>query len=322
MTQLKTLLLSRSDVLSLVSMADAVPAVESAFAAHAEGRAQMPPKVYLDLHEFHGDLRAMPAYVDGAAGVKWVNSHPENPARFGLPSVMGMYILSDPATALPLAVMDATLLTAVRTGAAAAIASKYLAAKSPRTIGFVGCGVQARTLLAAHRVVYGHALEVLCADVSMEAAQRFAEESGGRVVTIEEASGCNIVNASTPARAPVVLHAWVRDGAHINAMGADAHGKQELDPAILLDARVVIDDWEQASHSGEINVPLSSGILRRDQIHATLGEIIAGRHPGREAARVTVFDSTGLAVQDVALAKVIHAAARERGTGTPFDFFG
>jgi len=322
MTQPKTLLLSRADVLSLLSMADAVPAVESAFAAHAEGRAQMPPKVYLDLRDHGGDLRAMPAYVDGAAGVKWVNSHPENPARFGLPSVMGIYILSDPATALPLAVMDATLITAVRTGAAAAIASKYLAASSPRTVGFVGCGVQARTLLAAHRTVYGEGLEVLCADVSAEAARTFAAESGGRVATLEEASGCDIVNASTPARAPVVMRAWVKDGAHINAMGADAHGKQELDPAILLGGRIVIDDWEQASHSGEINVPLSSGLLRREGIHATLGEIIAGKRPGREDARITVFDSTGLAVQDVALARVIHAAARERGKGTPFDFFG
>lgn len=316
-----TLLLSRSDVRALLSMEAAIVAVESAFRAHGEGRAQMPPKVYLELDEYHGDLRAMPAYVDGAAGVKWVNSHPENPARFGLPSVMGMYILTDPATALPLAVLDATLLTAVRTGAAAAIASKYLCPRPPRTIGFIGCGVQARTLLEAHRAVFGDTFDVLCADVSGEAASRFAAEARGRVATIQEASGCDVVNASTPARAPVVERAWVADGAHINAMGADAHGKQELDPALLTQGRVVIDDWEQASHSGEINVPLAQGLLRREDIHATLGEILAGKRPAREDARVTVFDSTGLAVQDVALARVIHAAAREHGKGTPFDFF-
>lgn len=321
MTLQTTLLLSRSDVHSLLSMSTAIAAVESAFRAHGEGTALMPPKVYLDLPAYHGDLRAMPAFVDGAAGVKWVNSHPENPARFGLPSVMGMYILSDPATALPLAVLDATLLTAVRTGAAAAIASKYLCPKAPSTIGFVGCGVQARTLLEAHRVVFGDCFEVLCADISNDAAERFAAESNGRVVSIAEASGADVVNASTPARAPVVLREWVKDGAHINAMGADAAGKQELEPSILKQGRIVIDDWEQASHSGEINVPLEYGLISRADIHATLGEIVAQKRPGRENASITIFDSTGLAVQDVALARVIHAAARQQSKGTPFDFF-
>ncbi|UQA57599.1 ornithine cyclodeaminase family protein [Polyangium aurulentum] len=315
-----TLLLSRSDVRALLSMAAAIAAVEAAFAAHGEGRTQMPPKVYLDLEDFGGDLRAMPAYVDGAAGVKWVNSHPMNPARFDLPSVMGLYILTDPATALPLSVMDATLLTAVRTGAAAAIASKHLGPKDPRTIGFVGSGVQARFLLDAHRAIFGDTLEVLAADVSEPAAAAFAKESGGRVVSVREASGADIVCTSTPARRPVVERAWVKDGAHINAMGADAQGKQELDPEILLAARVVIDDWDQATHSGEVNVPLHDGFMSREHIHGTLGEVIAGKRPGREGARITVFDSTGLAVQDVALARVIHAAAREKGAGTPFDF--
>jgi alanine dehydrogenase len=317
----KTLLLSRADVRALVSMKDALAAVEGAFAAHGRGQAQMPPKVYLTLDEHDGDLRAMPAYVDGAAGVKWVNSHPQNPARFGLPSVMGLYILTDPATALPLCVMDATLLTAIRTGAAAAVASKHLFKGSPRTVGFVGSGVQARTLLEAHRALYGDAFEVLAADSVPEVAAAFAREAGGRVVSIEEASGSDIVCASTPSRTPVVMRAWVKDGAHINAIGADAPGKQELDPAILRDARVIIDDWEQATHSGEVNVPLHDGTLSKSDIGGTLGEVVAGKIPGRGDARLTVFDSTGLAVQDVALARIIHIAARAAGMGTPFDFF-
>ena len=140
-------------------------------------------------------------------------------------------------------------------------------------------------------------------------------------MSLEEASGADIVNASTPARAPVVNRDWVKEGAHINAMGADAQGKQELDPAILQQGRIVIDDWEQASHSGEINVPLASGLITRANIHATLGEIVAGKKSMAGDAAITIFDSTGLAVQDVALARVIHAAAREHGRGTPFDFF-
>lgn len=326
--QRKTLLLSKSDVAALLTMDATLAAVEAAFLAHGRGETQMPPKVYLALDAFDGDLRAMPAYVAGAAGVKWVNSHPHNPERYGLPSVMGLYILSDPATAFPLAIMDATLLTAMRTGAAAAIASKHLARPGARTLGLIGCGVQARYLLDAHRAVFnvgrvgGAELEVLAADVSVEASERFARESGGRAVSLEEAAGCDIVCTATPCRAPVVSRAWVRPGAHINAMGADAHGKQELDPAILRDARVVIDDWAQATESGEVNVPLHDGSLSRDAIHGSLGEVIAGKRPGREHADITVFDSTGLAVQDAAVAQVIYATARERGAGAAFDLLG
>src|SRR5204862_4773813 len=131
----------------------AIPAVEGAFAAHGRGEAVMPPKLYLPLEKYSGDFRAMPSLLGDAVGVKWVNMHPDNPKRFRLPAVMGVYILSDPETAFPLAVMDGTRLTAFRTGAAAAIASKYLAIPQPSTVGFIGCGIQARSILAAHRVV-------------------------------------------------------------------------------------------------------------------------------------------------------------------------
>ncbi len=154
MESTKTIVLTQADVRSLAEMASAVTAIEGAFAAHGRNETQMPVKVYLDLPQFDGDFRAMPAYFGDSAGVKWVNAHPRNPERHGLPSVLGMYILSDPATALPLAVMDATLLTAIRTGAAAAVASKYLARPDSRSVGFVGSGVQAGTLLSALRVVF------------------------------------------------------------------------------------------------------------------------------------------------------------------------
>jgi len=334
-----TLILSARDVRAVLSMKDAVRAVELAFAQHAAGEAQMPPKVYLALDAYAGDFRAMPSYIgpgvdageDGAprsrwpaaAGVKWVNSHPENPARHGLPSVMGVYVLSDPATALPLAVLDATVLTAARTGAAAAVASSYLARRAPRTIGFVGSGVQARWMLDAHRVIYGDALSVVAADARRDAAEAFARESGGKVGSIADAAACDIVCTSTPARAPVVSCEWLGRGAHVNAMGADGPGKQELDPAILERAVVVIDERYQATHSGEINVPISRGVYREEQIFATLGEVVLGkRRVERQDDTVTLFDSTGLAIQDVALARVIYAAAKERGVGTPVDLVG
>lgn len=317
---MSTLILTQDNVRSVVSMDAAVPAIEKVFMAHGKNETLMPHKIYLSLEQYNGDFRAMPAYYDGAAGVKWVNSHPLNPKKHGLPAVLGMYILSDPQTALPLAVMDATLLTAVRTGAAAAVASKYLARPDARSIGFVGCGVQSRYLLAAHRVLFRD-LQVVTSDVNADAAKRFADEVGGRAGSIAEAAACDIVCTATPTRTPIVERQWVKAGAHINAMGADAPGKQELTSSLLNAARVFIDDFEQATESGEVNVPLRSGEFQVDKIIGTLGQVIAGLKPGRiHANDITIFDSTGLAVQDVALARVVYQAAKERGIGQAVEF--
>jgi ornithine cyclodeaminase/alanine dehydrogenase len=301
-------------------MEAAVKAVEQAFAAHGRGDIVMPPKVYLPLTHHDGDFRAMPAYLAGAAGVKWVSAYPNNPSKHRLPAVIGLFILSDPSNALPLAVMDGTLLTAIRTGAASAVASKHLSRKSPKTIGFIGCGVQSRYVLEAHRVVFGTDLVARVADIARDAAERFAAESGGEAVSVEEAAACDIVCTTTPSRQPIVSASWLSPSAHINAIGADAPGKQELDPAILKRARVFVDDVHQASESGEINVPLRAGEIREADIAGTLGEIVAGRLRGRRSVGWTVFDSTGLAIQDVAVARVIYETARDRGLGGTIDF--
>lgn len=315
-----TRVLTQSELRPLLGMETAVPAIEEIFAAHGRGETLMPVKVYLNLEEHHGDFRAMPSYAAGAAGVKWINAHPENPQRHGLPSVIGMYILNDPATALPLAVMDATYLTAVRTGVAAAVASKYLARSGSSTLGLIGCGAQAPMLLEAHRFVFPE-LEVVCADRSETAAASFAAEHGCRVGTLREAAGCDIVCTATPSRRPIVERAWVRSGAHVNAMGADAPGKQELDVAILREARVVLDDVAQASESGEVNVPLHRGDLDPSAIGLTLGRVVAGLEPGRRTDdEITVFDSTGLAVQDLALARVVYRRATGENVGREVDF--
>ena len=196
-----------------------------------------------------------------------------------------------------------------------------LARPKPRTLGLVGCGVQARVLIDAHRALF-EGLELLLADASEAAAQALQKEKGGRVVSLQEASGADIVCTSTPVRSPVVKREWVRAGAHLNAMGADAQGKQELEARILLDGRIFIDDEEQALHSGEVNVPLHNGQLRESQIAGTLGEVVAGKKPGRQGDEITIFDSTGLAVQDVALAKALYEVARAKGVGQMFDLVG
>lgn len=315
-----TLLLTQRDVRGVLTMDRAVPAVEHAFAAHGRGETAMPAKVYLALPHHDGDFRAMPAYLEGSAGVKWVNAHPTNPARYGLPAVMGVYVLNDPVTAVPLAIMDATWMTAVRTGAAAAVASKHLARPDAETIGLIGCGVQARHILEAHRAVFGQQLEAWTADLSREAAERLAHEAGGRATSIEGAATADIVCTATPSHKPIVRREWVRHGVHVDAMGADAEGKQELEPRILTDSRLFVDDWEQASHSGEINVPLREGRLERHQVTGTLGEVVSGRMAGRTSeVSLTVFDSTGLAIQDAALARVIYEAARDAGVGRTIE---
>ncbi|MGB0679995.1 MAG: ornithine cyclodeaminase family protein [Polyangiales bacterium] len=315
---MQTLILTQSQLQQVLPMSAAINAVSQAFAAHGRDESIMPPKVYLSLPSDMGDFRAMPAYLDGSAGVKWVNSHPNNPRTQGLPTVMGVFILSHPLTALPLAVMDATWLTAVRTGAAAAVASQALATTRPGSLGILGCGVQARHLIAAHRTLYPH-IEVYVADIARQAAEELAGEVGARAVNLQEAAAADVVCTATPSRSPILRRAWLKPGVHINAMGADAHGKQELDERILQEAEIYVDDRSQASASGEVNVPLSRGTLTQTQIRGTLGELLVDRVRRAPRPLGSVFDSTGLAIQDLALARVAYTRAQQGKLGTEVD---
>ncbi|HEY3082255.1 MAG TPA: ornithine cyclodeaminase family protein [Chloroflexota bacterium] len=312
------LLLDRATLAELLDVGDVIAAVEGAFAAHARGETLMPPKVYLPLPQHGGDLRAMPAYVRGAAGVKWVNSHPRNPAEHGLPTVMGIVILSDPRTGEPLALMDGGIVTSLRTGAAAAVATRHLARSDARTLGQIGCGAQAlhlvRSVAAVRRLD-----EIVLYDRDPARAEalvaRLAPLSA-RVGRLEEAAAGDVVTTATPGLGPVVRAEMVRPGAHLNAMGADGPGKQELDIALLGRARVIVDDLEQARHGGEINVALAGGQFGEEEIAATLGDVIVGHTVGRERAdQITLFDSTGLAIQDVATAQLAYDRARGLGVG-------
>jgi len=318
---MKTLVLARSEIEQVTSNELAVAAVEHAFAAFGRGEGAMPPKVYLPIEDHEGDFRAMPARLGNSAGIKWVNVHPRNRKRYGLPTVMAVYVLNDPANAFPLSIMDGTLLTALRTGAAGAVASKYLARSAPKTISFIGCGVQAYTLHDAHRAVFPD-FESFAHDRNEANAQRFADQVGARVVSLEEAAGADIVCTATPSRTPFLQAQWIRPGAHINAMGADAPGKRELTTETLRGAAVYIDDIHQAKASGEINVPLASGDFAIDEIAGTLGEVVAGVLPKPDPERTTVFDSTGLAIQDVSLGRAIYDAAKSQSLGHEIDLVG
>jgi len=313
------LVLDKGEVDELLSMKEALEAIERSFRLEAEGKAIMPPKLYLDLPQYHGDFRAMPAYIDGIAGIKWVSVYPHNSERH-LPSVIATIVLSDPNTGHPLAFMDGTYITSIRTGAAGGVAVKYLARRDSSIIGMVGAGIQAKTQLMAIAEVLPKIEEVKVFDIFKEASIKYAKEMGAKlgiklrpVKTIEEATEADIVVTTTPSTKPVVMKKHIKPGTHINAIGADAKGKEELEASILLNAKVVVDDVEQASHSGEINVPLSDGLITAGIIYGTLGEVVAHFKKGRENDKeITIFDSTGLAIQDIICAKLVYEKARER----------
>jgi ornithine cyclodeaminase/alanine dehydrogenase-like protein (mu-crystallin family) len=294
--------LDREAVLAAVSPAAAIEAVREGFLAHHRGEWTMPAKVYLDSPPF-GDFRAMPARGGGLALLKWVTSFPGNPAR-GLPTVAGVVCLSDAETGEPLMLLDARSVTALRTGAVAAVAAGALAIEGAATAGIVGCGLHgawaARCLAAAG---YG---DGVCHDPDAAAAERLAGELGWRAGTRAEALACDAVSCVTPGHEPVVEAGDLRPGLHLNMLGADGPGKAEATAAAVASCALFCDEWEQAVHGGELTQAVQAGLVSREQV-TPLGAVLAGDAPGRPGPdAVTLFDSTGLAIQDLAVA----AAAR------------
>ncbi|MGZ7119575.1 MAG: alanine dehydrogenase [Methanobacterium sp.] len=326
----ETILLSYSQINDLMEMNDVLKSVETAYKVHAERKVQMPSKQYLFFKKFKGDLRIMPCFIRGMdeSGVKNVNVHPDNPRKYGLPTVMGVIELVDPKTGFPISVMDGTWITNMRTGAAAGVATKYLARDNSEVLGLVGAGVQAATgLEAINEVMDIKEVKVTCR--TCQNRDEFAETASLKygidvkaVDTIKEAvKGSDVLLTTTPAREPVVKSKWVEKGTHINAMGADAPGKQELDSHVLQEARIFIDCWDQASHSGEINIPFHEGLVRKSDIIGKIGDVILGTAPGRTSDDdITVFDSTGLAVQDIVTAWNVYEKAVKQGIGKKMNF--
>lgn len=324
----KTLLLKKGDIEDLVDMNDILQVVEEAFKEYALGRVQMPPKSYLFFTG--GDLRIMPSYleVSGVAGVKCVNSHPNNPTKYSLPTVMAIIELVDPEDGFPLTIMDGTWVTDMRTGAAGGISAKYLARPDSKKLGIIGAGRQAYTqLMAIKSVLDIEEVGVYCRTPSTreEFAKKTSKEYGIDVIPASTAKEAvkdkDIIVTATPSTKPIIRLEWTPPGVHICAIGADAPGKQELDPKILIKGRVFVDSWEQASHSGEINVPLNEGILSEDDISGTLGQVIIGKVPGRiKDDEITIFDSTGLSVQDMATASLVYERALKEKRGVKISF--
>ena len=325
---MKTLIVTDNEVRSLLSIGEVIEAVEEAFEEKGLGYVQMPSKPYVFFEKYGGDLRVMPSYLERMeiSAVKVVNSHPNNPSFYGLPTVIATIILVDPRNGAPKAIMGGSYITAMRTGAAGGIAAKYLARKTSKIVGLVGAGVQARTQLMGLLSVYGKLEEVRFCDKVKEAGCKFIAEMEPKyghlcsLVPVESAKeaveGADIVVTTTPSRQPVVMDEWICEGMHLNCIGADAPGKEELDPAILKRAKIVVDDWKQASHGGEINVPLAKGILKKEDIWGNIGEIVASIKAGRTSPKeITLFTSTGLAIQDAVTANLAYEKALTKNVG-------
>ncbi len=296
---------SGRDVTAAVSSAEAYDAVREAFVAYERGEWTMPPKVYVTNYPA-GDFRAMPALGGGHALLKWVTSFPGNPAR-GLPTVTGLVLLSDAEDGRLVAILDAAVVTALRTAAAAVVAADALRRADAASYAVVGCGVNGAETA---RMLVARGATPLVWDVDEERRRSVADRLGARVAgSAEEALACDVVATVTPGREVLYGTNSLRAGQHVSLMGADGPGKAEVAIEELRRASLFCDDWEQASHGGEVAGAVERGVVTRRDV-TDLGAVLTGDADGRrDAAAITLFDSTGLAIQDLAIANVAYSKA-------------
>ncbi len=323
------LLLSRKDVASLLGLAECIDAVEQAFKAHVEGRS-LPPGV-LGVHAKDGGFHIKAAGLELSRpyfAAKVNGNFFRNRERFGLPNIQGLIVLCDAENGAPLAVLDSIEITILRTGAATAVAAKYLAREDAATATICGCGNQGRVSLQALTQVR-QIKQVYAFDADHEQAARYAEELSNElqlsVIAVRElpkaVGKSDIIITCTPSTQPFLHQSEVAPGTFIAAVGADNETKQELDPHLLASGKVVVDSLEQCAVIGDLKLALQRGLMTQADVHAELGEVIAGRKAGRESSsEVIVFDSTGTALQDVAAAAIVYEKAMSTGGSVAFNF--
>jgi len=321
----KTLILSWSDMVGLLTPAEYVDRVEHAFRMHGLGRVYMEPKGHIVLDDYPGEFEVMPSFIEDppAAACKWVSIREDN-ERFGLPTVFSILIYTHPETGFPLAICDGSYHTLMRTGAAAAVSAKWLARKESKVLAILGTGSVGQGTLATCDPVFKWE-EVRIWSRTQQSVDRFLASESPRyphlrlsgTTDVETAvTGADVIVTGTHARGSLVDDAWVAPGAHIAALGADLKGEQELDPGILQRARVFVDDIRQCREDGEINVALTEGLLAEDDVAGEIGKVISGQLEGRQSDdQVTVFDSTGIALQDSATVPLEYERAVAAGVG-------
>jgi alanine dehydrogenase len=318
------LVLSRTDVLELLSLRDCIDAVERAFRLHTEGRTLGPGVLSVPATDGGFHVKAAGLTGDRSYFAAKTNANfPDNPRRFGLPTIQGMVLLADAGTGEPLAVIESGSVTALRTAAATGVAARFLARHDARTATIVGCGVQGEMQLAAIAAVLA-LQQVWVVDVEHARAESMAARARASLGLDVRAAkdlrevlhSSDVCVTCTPARKAFVAASDVAPGTFIAAVGADAHGKQELEPALLASSTVVVDVLEQCADIGELQHALAGGFMRPEDVHAELGEVVAGRRPGRTRRdEITIFDSSGTALQDVAAAIAVYERARAAARG-------
>lgn len=320
----EVVILSQEEVRSCLPMNDAIKAVTEAYKAFAEGRVELPPVVHLNVDKYRGEVDIKSGFVEdfGLIGTKIASGFYDNP-KLGLPSGVAVIILMEMKTSLPLAIMDGTYITAVRTGAAGAVAASVLARKNSKKVGVIGAGTQARMQVLALKELFPIE-QVKVYNINESSRNKYASEMEERlgievqaVDTVKSAvSDVDIIVTATPSKKAMIMNEWIKEGVHINAIGADAPGKQELDQMIMKRAKIVVDSLKQCCVIGEIQHALAQGLIEESGVHAEIGEILIGKKAGRETKEeITLFDSTGLAVQDIAAAHVVYQMAKKKEMG-------
>jgi alanine dehydrogenase len=318
-------ILSRRDVVDLLSMPDCIAAVEHAFRLHAEGRTLGPGVLGVPAGDGGFHIKAAGLVGERSYFAAKTNANfADNPQRSGRPTIQGTVVLADASTGTPLAMMDSGSVTALRTGAATAVAARYLARPDSRAATIVGCGVQGELQLAAIATVLPlQHVWVMDSDPARAEglAARARTSLGIHVEAVGDVRGAvgasDVCVTCTPSRSAFVSRHDVVAGTFIAAVGADNHGKQELEPALVAAATLVVDVLEQCAEIGELQHALAAGLMTREAVHAELGDVVAGRRPGRTRdEEITIFDSSGTALQDVAAAVVVYEKALASGRGT------
>jgi ornithine cyclodeaminase/alanine dehydrogenase len=323
-----TLILSRSDVASVLTMKECMTAVEMAFRELSEGTAIMPLRTAIAPPD--GLALYMPAYLKqmGALACKVVSVYKNNPSKYNLPTTIGKVLLQDPQTGNVVCIMDGGYLTAMRTGAASGVATRYLARKDKGQVaGIFGAGVQAKMQLWA----IAEARELSKAfvyDLSEEAVKKFISEMGGRLkLEIIPASGpdevlnADILATATSSATPIFDGDKVKEGTHINGIGSHTPNTRELDSAIVKRSKFVGDSYEACfKEAGDIIIPVNAGEIPREHFYAELGDLITGKKPGRDNdSEITIFKSNGLAIQDAATAMLVFERALAAGIGSSVE---
>jgi ornithine cyclodeaminase/alanine dehydrogenase-like protein (mu-crystallin family) len=329
--QLSILVLSRADVLDLLSLRDCIDAVEGAFRLHAQGRTLGPGVLSVPATDGGFHIKAAGLVGEHSYFAAKTNANfPENPHRFGLPTIQGMVVVADAENGEPLAVIESGSITALRTAAATGVAARLLARRDARTATVVGCGVQGEMQLAAIATVLP-LQRVWVLDIDHARAESMAARARARLGLDVQAAkdlhealrDSDVCVTCTPARRAFVGPSDVAPGTFIAAVGADAHGKQELEPALVAGSTLVVDVVAQCAEIGELQHVLAAGLMTREQVHAELGDVVIGRRPGRTRPdEVTIFDSSGTALQDVAAAVAVYEKARARRRGTEVSLDG